>query len=100
MTFANMGTLGVEPGKRDELVAALTAPSPDLREAGCLLYEVGVDDDHPDTVFVAELWRSREAHAASLKLPSVRAAIAAARPLLNGEFGGHRFDVVGSPLRS
>lgn len=100
MTFANAGSLGVEPGKRDELVAHLTACSPLLADAGCLLYEVGIDDDEPDTVFVVELWESASAHRASLQLPEVQASIAAARPLLSGEFGGFRFDVVGSPLRS
>ncbi|WP_402469655.1 putative quinol monooxygenase [Isoptericola aurantiacus] len=98
MTFANVGTLGAVPGKRDELVARLTARSDELADAGCLLYEVGVSDDHPDTVFVAELWTSAQAHRASLELASVQASIAAARPLLSGEFGGFRFDVVGSPL--
>jgi len=42
MTFANVGTLGTLPGKRDEVVAHLTRPSNALAEAGCLLYEVGV----------------------------------------------------------
>jgi quinol monooxygenase YgiN len=99
MTFANIGTLGAIPGKRDELVALLTRPSTDLAATGCLLYEVGVSDDEPDTVFVAELWESAEAHRASLDLPSVQSAIAQARPLLSGVMGGVRFDVVGSPLR-
>lgn len=99
MTFANIGHLGVTPGRREELVALLTRPSPELREVGCLLYEVGVSDEQPDTVFVAELWTSAEAHQASLQLPSVRAAIAEAMPLLSGEMGGTRFEVVGSPLR-
>lgn len=98
MTYANVGTLGAVPGKRDELVAHLTRPNPALAEAGCLAYEVGVSDE-PDTVFVTELWTSAEAHRASLQLPEVQAAIAAARPLLSGEFGGFAFDVVGSPLR-
>lgn len=97
--FANVGTLGAVPGRRDDLVGHLTAHSAGLVEAGCLLYEVGVDDEHPDTVYVMELWTSREAHLASLGLPEVQASIAAARPLLSGEFGGFRFDVVGSPLR-
>ncbi len=99
MTFANVGTLGTLPGRRDELVVLLTRPSPELAELGCLLYEVGVSDDEPDAVFVSELWESAEAHRASLDLPSVRAAIAEARPLLSGEMSGVRFDVVGSPLR-
>jgi len=98
MTFANCGTLGVVPGRRDELVAHLTRHSDELAAAGCLRYDVGVSDDEPDTVFVAELWTSREAHQASLQLPAVQASIAEARPLLSGVFGGFRFEVVGSPL--
>ena len=43
-----------------------------------------MSEDEPDTVFVAELWESAEAHRASLSLPSVQAAIAEARPLLSG----------------
>ena len=100
MTFVNAGTLGAAPGRRDDLVAHLTRHSPRLAELGCLLYEVGVDDDEPDTVFVVELWTSAEAHRASLEAPEVQRAIAEARPLLSGEFGGFRFDVVGSPLRA
>jgi quinol monooxygenase YgiN len=100
MTFANFGMLGTVAGRRDELVALLTRPSDGLAEIGCLLYEVGVSDDEPDAVFVAELWESAEAHRASLELASVQAAIAEARPLLSGAMGGHRFEVVGSPLRA
>jgi len=77
----------------------LTARSDRLRELGCLAYEVGVNDEHPDTVFVIELWESEHAHRSSLTAPDVKASIAAARPLLSGEFGGFRFEVVGSPLR-
>lgn len=100
MTFANTGSLGTIPGKRDELVALLTRPSAELAETGCLLYEVGVSDDEPDTVYVVELWESADAHRASLSLPSVKAAIAEARPLLSGVMGGQGFEVVGSPLRA
>jgi len=99
MTFVNVGTLGTAPGKRDELVTLLTEHNESLAGAGCRAYEVGVDDDQPDTVFVVELWDSAEAHRASLALPQVQDAIARARPLLDGTFGGHRFTVVGSPLR-
>lgn len=99
MTFANVGTLGAVPGRRDELVAHLTRRSDVLARIGCLLYEVGVSDDDPDTAYVMELWQTAEAHRASLALPEVRASIDAARPLLSGAFGGFRFDVVGSPLR-
>lgn len=99
MTFANVGTLGVQPGKRDDVVAILTRRNPEMNDAGCLMYEVGVNDDDPDTVFVAELWTSAQAHRASLELDSVRAAIRDAMPLLSGQMGGHHFTVTGSPLR-
>lgn len=99
MVFVNAGTLGVLPGKRDELVAHLTTRNDALGQVGCLAYEVGVDDDEPDTVFVVELWDSPEAHRASLALPEVQASIADARSWLSGVVGGFRFDAVGSPLR-
>ena len=99
MVFANTGTLGTVDGRREELVSILTRRNDALREAGCLAYEVGVNDDEPNTVFVVELWESAEAHRASLELAAVREAIAEARPLLTGEFGGFRFEVTGSPLR-
>lgn len=100
MTFVNVGTLGAVPGTRDLLVEILTRRSADLEAAGCLLYEVGVNDEQPDTVFVAELWTSADAHQRSLHLASVQAAIQEARPLLSGEMGAVRFETIGSPLRS
>lgn len=99
MTFANVGTLGTLPGKRDELVALLVRRNPVLNQLGCMLYEVGVNDDDPDVVHVMELWVSADAHRASLAHADIRACIEAARPLLSGEFGGYQFDVKGSPLR-
>ena len=99
MTFVNVGTLGAVPGKLDLLVQILTCRSADLEAAGCLLYEVGINDEQPDTVFVAELWTTVDAHQSSLQLASVQAAIQEARPLLSGEMGGYRFEVIGSPLR-
>lgn len=100
MSFVNVGTLETLPGRRDQLVGILTRRSTDLEKAGCLLYEVGVNEESPDTVFVAEVWTSAQAHHESLQLDSVQAAIREARPLLSGQMGGFRFDVVGSPLRS
>lgn len=99
MTFANVGTLGTQPGQRDAVISILTRPNPSLAESGCLLYEVGASEDQPDTVCVTELWISAAAHQESLQLPSVREAIAEAMPLLTGEMGGFQYDVAGSPLR-
>lgn len=100
MTFANVGTLGVKPGHRDEVIAILSRPNLGGGDIGCLLYEVGINEEQPDVVFVMELWESQEAHQASLQLDSVRAAIAEAMPHLSGEMSGSRFTVIGSPLRT
>ncbi|WP_193106701.1 putative quinol monooxygenase [Brachybacterium sp. FME24] len=99
MTYINAGTLGVVPGGREQLVSILTQRSDLLRELGCLSYEVGINDEQPATVFVVETWVDAAAHQASLGHPDVAAAIAAAKHVLDGEFSGFRFDVVGSPLR-
>lgn len=99
MNFVNAGSLGTLPGRRDQLVATLTKRNDLLRQLGCSMYEVGVNDEEPDTVFVMEIWDSEQDHRRSLEHPEVQASIAAARPILSGKFGGFRFEVVGSPLR-
>ena len=75
MTFATVGTLGSAPGKREDLVGHLTQRTDALKEMGCLAYEVRVNEVHPDTVFVVELWTSTEAHRASLHHPEVHALV-------------------------
>ena len=98
MTHARFGTLGTKPGRRDELIELLTRRGDGLAELGCLLYEVGFNNDQADAVFVAELWTSESAHRASLDLDSVRSSIAEAMPLLSGQMSSQSFEVVGSPL--
>nr|WP_233222360.1 putative quinol monooxygenase [Sphingomonas deserti] len=51
---------------------------------GCLSYVVAEDSSDQDILWITEAWISKDAHTASLSLPSVRAAIAKARPLIAG----------------
>ena len=51
---------------------------------GCLSYVVAKDSEDPSGIWVTEVWESREAHQASLSLPSVQQAIAKGRPLIAG----------------
>ena len=95
MRYGLHGRLTAKPGKRDEVVALLMRDVEELRDAGCDLYMVSLAPDHPDVILVTEAWTSKEAHRASLQLPSVKAAIAEAMPLLTGEFGGEELQVVG-----
>ncbi len=87
--------MGVKPGQRDAVAAILMRDMESIKGAGCDLYLVGVSAADPDALFATEVWASREAHRASLDLPSVQAAIAEAMPMLTGEFHQTEFDVVG-----
>ena len=80
--FGLIGQMLAQPGKREELLGY-------LREAtgampGCISYVIALDTANPDALWITEVWDSRESHMASLKLPTVRAAIAKARPIIAG----------------
>ena len=83
MAYGYFGTMRVQPGKREDVLAILLSASDSLSAHGCHAYVVGTAED-PDVICVSELWDSKEAHAASLKLPAVQAAIAKGRPLIAG----------------
>lgn len=78
--YGLIGRMFAKPGTRDALIAILTEGSSAM--PGCRSYIVARDTKDSDAIFVTEVWASREAHAASLKLPSVQSAIARGRPLI------------------
>jgi quinol monooxygenase YgiN len=69
-------------GKRQDLIQILTRASGGM--PGCLAYLVAADAARDDAVWVTEAWTSKAAHAASLDLPQVRAAIDQGRPFIAG----------------
>ena len=75
-------------GKRDELIAIMKSGS--VKMPGCLSYVIAKDPADADVLWITEVWTDKDSHAASLKLPSVQAAIARARPIIAGF--GHRFE--------
>ena len=95
MRYGRFGKLVARPGHRDTIVSLLLRDVDELRSVGCDLYVVHVSPDHPDAVWVTEVWASSEAHRASLGLPTVKQAIAEAMPLLTGEFESTELEVVG-----
>jgi quinol monooxygenase YgiN len=95
MTYGRHGSLKTHPGKRDEVVAILLKDVDGLKAVGCQLYVVSEDRDDPDLIWVHEVWDDAASHKASIQLPATRAAIAAAMPMLTGEFTGVETDVVG-----
>ena len=95
MTYGLVGTMRAKPGEGARIVPQLVDGAAALREHGCRSYVVGTAVGDADLIVVSEVWDSREAHAASLQLPEVRASIEAVLPLLTGEFTQQEHDVAG-----
>ncbi len=80
--YGLIGRMIAAPGKRDELASILLEGTGAM--PGCLSYIIAADPTNPDALWITEAWDSKDSHAASLKLPSVQAAIAKGRPLIAG----------------
>ena len=80
--YGLIGQMLAAPGKRDELLAILAEGTGDM--PGCLGYVIALDPTNADALWITEVWTDKDAHAASLKLPSVQAAIAKGRPIFAG----------------
>lgn len=94
MPYGYIGSMKTKPGHRDDVVSILLSGVDGLREAGCDLYIVSVPDVE-DTIWVTEVWQSKEHHDASLQLSETKAAISKAMPMLTGEFTSQELSVVG-----
>ena len=95
MRYGYIGSMKVQPGHRDAVVKVLTSGADGLRAAGCHLYAVSVAVDDDVTIWVTEVWETKQHHDDSLKLPETQAAIAQVRPVLTGDFFSQEVGVVG-----
>ena len=80
--YGLIGQMMAQPGKRANLVAVLAQGTGTM--PGNIAYLIGEDSANPDAIWIVELWESKDAHTASLKLPAVQAAIKTGRPLITG----------------
>jgi quinol monooxygenase YgiN len=80
--YGLIGQMLAAPSKRDDLLAILGESTGDM--PGCLSYVIAKDPTNADALWITEVWIDKDAHAASLKLPAVQAAIAKARPIIAG----------------
>jgi quinol monooxygenase YgiN len=80
--YGLIGKMTAQPGKRDALATILVNGVAGM--PGCLSYVIANDPAHANLIWITEVWESKEAHAASLQLPSVRDAITKGRPLIAG----------------
>jgi quinol monooxygenase YgiN len=79
--YGLIGSMSTTPGRRDDLISILTEAVSNM--PGCLSYVVAKDSRDETTIWVTEVWDSKESHDASLSLPSVTKAISAARPMIS-----------------
>ena len=91
------GKLTAKHGHRDELADILIQASKLVAKAnGCKLYVIGFDNSDTHSVFVTEIWDSKENHDSSLKVDGVRELIMKAMPLLDGQpTKGQEIEVIG-----
>ena len=90
--YGLIGNMTAAPGRRDELIGHLLEASADM--PGCLSYIIAKDAKDENSIWVTEVWDSKESHDASLSLPAVRKAITAARPMISA-FGSQ---VITTPI--
>lgn len=81
--YGMFGGLKAQPGKRTALADILLADT-GAGMPGCLQYLVSEDLADPDLLWISEIWETKAAHDASLRLPAVQTAIARGRPLIAG----------------
>lgn len=91
------GKLQAQAGRGDELAAILLQASQLVSTAkSCHLYLVSKDKQNPDSIWITEVWDSKEDHDNSLHLDGVGALISQAIPLLAGKpEKGLELDVLG-----
>ena len=80
--YGLIGKMTAVEGKRDALMAVLLEELRDM--PGNLSYILAKDTGDANTIWVTEAWTNKDAHAASLSLPSVQVAIGKGRPLIAG----------------
>lgn len=84
--YGLIGKMLAKPGQRDEIIAVLLGVG---AMPGCRLYVVATDPADGAAIWITEVWDTQAERDASLQLPQVKAAIAHARPLIDGF--GERF---------
>ena len=82
MKFDCVNKFTTQSGKYEELKTILLKAADALEaNSDCLQYLISTPNE-PETLYVNEIWTSKQTHYASLELPKVKAVIAQAMPLI------------------
>lgn len=80
--YGLIGKMKAVQGEREALAEILIQGLHEM--PGNISYIVAKDLVDPDILWITEVWADSESHVASLRLPSVQAAIGKGRPLIAG----------------
>lgn len=81
--FSVYGRMKAQPGRRDELIAVLLAGfRAGGDESGLLHYSINIAFDDPDTIWLTQLWRDKDAHDVTTRSEPVAAVSRQVPPLL------------------
>lgn len=91
------GKLTAQAGNRNELANILLEASKLVSTAkGCKLYAICKDENDTNSVYVTEIWDSKDDHNNSLKVEGVRELIMKAMPILDGQpTKGQELEILG-----
>jgi quinol monooxygenase YgiN len=85
--YGLIGKMIAKAGQRDALIAILSESIGGM--PGCRSYVIATDPTDANAIWITEVWDNEQFHTDSLQLPQVQAAIARARPMIEGF--GERF---------
>lgn len=91
------GKFTAKAGQAEELASILIEASKLVSTAkGCRLYVVSKDKNDLNSVYVTEIWDSKEDHDNALKIEGVKELIMKAMPLLDGQpTKGQELEILG-----
>lgn len=91
------GKLSAKAGQRDKLSQILMKAASAVSKAkGCHVYIVSIDTSDSNSVWITEVWDSKEDHDNSLAADGVKELISQAMPLLDGKpEKGQELEVLG-----
>ena len=91
------GKLTAKAGHTNELASILIEASNLVAKAeGCKLYIIGKDENDPRSVYITEIWDSKDDHDNSLNIEGVKELIMKAMPILDGQpVKGQELEILG-----
>ena len=91
------GKLTAKSGRQEELAKILLEASELVSTAkGCRFYVVGKDENDTNSIYITEMWESKDDHDNSLKVEGVKELITKVLPILDSQpTKGQELEILG-----